>query len=113
LSQGLGQSLLCTEPWPTARAFPFTFNQGSRLCTEPELVLYQARSCPSTFNQQARTWLGRSVEAALGRASPSLACFSLAPSLTRTTAKSARTNGNLCDLGHTYPDLRRCQKNFG
>src|SRR5690606_6745986 len=81
LSQGLGQSLLCTEPWPTARAFPFTFNQGSRLCTEPELVLYQARSCPSTFNQQARTWLGRSVEAALGRASPSLACFSLAPSL--------------------------------
>src|SRR5690606_41406241 len=80
LSQGLGQSLLCTEPWPTARAFPFTFNQGSRLCTEPELVLYQARSCPSTFNQQARTWLGRSAAAAPGRASPSLACFPLAPS---------------------------------
>src|SRR5690606_28833617 len=131
LNLGLGQSLLCTEPWPTARAFPFTFNQGSRLCTKPGPVLQPStRDLGSVLNQSlfctrpgpvlqpstSKLGLGSVARSKL-RSVASLPRLllprSLAPSLTRTTAKSARTNGNLCDLGHTYPDLRRCQKNFG
>src|SRR5690606_1744120 len=128
LNLGLGQSLLCTEPWPTARAFPFTFNQGSRLCTKPGPVLQPStRDLGSVLNQglfctkpgpvlqpsTSKLGLGSVARSKL-RSVASLPRLrlprSLAPSLTRTTAKSARTNGNLCDPGHTYPDLGRCQK---